>query len=144
MKISRASGLRIFNLQSSIQDALARASTSWIALSTYLENFRKSCQRILNLPSRFWIASSADLKNPKGRPGSARCQNQNVDVHLHCLQLARGKNVADTVAFFCGLEGWARTEESQIPNLVDLQSSMQGAKPLMSLEQIVKFLGGQD
>ena len=98
LKISRTSGLRIFNLQSSIQDVLARASTSWITLSTYLENFRKSCQRILNLPSRSWIAVSADLKT-----GSAHCQNQNVDVHLHCLQLARGKNVADIFAFFVDL-----------------------------------------
>ena len=63
-------------LQSSIQDVLARASTYQFVL-------RMDCLK-------------CGFEESKRQTGSARCQNQNVDVHLNCLQLARGKNVADT------------------------------------------------
>ena len=66
------SGLRIFNLQSSIQDVLARASTSWIASSTYLKNPRKSCHRTFNpkssVPaSRSWITQVWNRKGGQAK-----------------------------------------------------------------------------
>ena len=98
LKISRTSGLRIFNLQSSIQDVLARASTSWIALSTYLDNFGKSCQRIFNL--EILDCPKCGFEESKRQTGSAPCRNQIADVRLHCLHVARKKNVVDIFTGF--------------------------------------------
>ena len=120
---------------------LARASTSWIALSTYLDNFRKSCQRIFNL--QILDCPKCGFEESKRQTGSAPCHNQIVDVHLHCLHLARKKNVVDIFARFCGLEGWPGWK---MLNRKYSRSSIfnAGGKTLVSLAQTVKFLGDQD
>ena len=143
MKISRTSGLRIFNLQSSIQDVLARASTSWITLSTYLENFRKSCQRILNLPSRSWIALSADLKNPKGRPGVHVVRIKMWMCTCTACNWPGGKMLLTPLHFFVDLRAG---QDGRFSNRKSGRSSIfnAGGEALMSLEQIVRFLGDQD
>ena len=69
-------------------------------VQVHILRIQKELSENLESPIQILDCLKCGFEESKRQTASA-----NVDVHLHCLQLARWKNVADTF-IFCGLEGW--------------------------------------